>query len=143
MIDIHPPNPFQIPEITALLQANQLPVDGFPSDTPVILAAQADDRIAGAAALEIHGEYALLRSLVVDTARRGQGVGARLIAAALQEARRRKLKAVYLLTETAADYFPRFGFAAIERRAVPEIVRRSVEFTTACPDTAAAMTLEL
>ncbi len=46
---------------------------------------------------------------------------------------------MFLLTETAAHFFPRFGFRAISRGEVPESVRASLEFTTACPKSALVM----
>jgi len=50
---------------------------------------------------------------------------------------------VYLLTETAGHFFPRFGFHAISRAEVDVAVRRSTEFTTACPSSALVMRAEL
>jgi N-acetylglutamate synthase-like GNAT family acetyltransferase len=49
------------------------------------------------------------------------------------------MPAVYLLTTTAESYFPRFGFVTVPRAAVPEGVRTSIEFRSACPSTATAM----
>ena len=46
---------------------------------------------------------------------------------------------LYLLTETAETWFERRGYRAIERDVVPEPVRGSIEFTTACSTTAVAM----
>ena len=53
------------------------------------------------------------------------------------------MRTVYLLTETAAEFFPRFGFRPIARDTVDPAVRASVEFTSACPDTALVMVKEL
>jgi hypothetical protein len=43
---------------------------------------------------------------------------------------------VYLLTKTASGFFPRFGFHPTHRAAVDSAVQQSVEFTSACPDSA-------
>ena len=61
----------------------------------------------------------------------------------LDWARDHGLHALYLLTTTAGDYFPRFGFTEANRDAAPEAVRRSREFSEACPSTALFMTLPL
>jgi amino-acid N-acetyltransferase len=53
------------------------------------------------------------------------------------------MRRVFLLTETAAKFFPRFGFRAVSRADVPESVRASLEFTTACPQGALVMELSL
>ena len=50
---------------------------------------------------------------------------------------------MYLLTETADLFFPRFGFGPILRSEVSQRVQRSVEFTSACPQSARAMALYL
>ena len=49
------------------------------------------------------------------------------------------LTPLYLLTTTAEDFFPRFGFSRITRQEVPESVRASVEFRSACPASAVVM----
>ena len=46
---------------------------------------------------------------------------------------------LYLLTDIAETWFERRGYRTIERDAVPEPVRGSIEFTTACSTTAVAM----
>jgi amino-acid N-acetyltransferase len=69
----------------------------------------------------------------------GHGVGQALTAAALQLARDLHVPFVYLLTTTAEQFFPKFGFERIERRAVPESVQASIEFTSACPSSATVM----
>ena len=96
----------------------------------------------GCAALEVHGDAALLRSVAVAPDRRGEGLGQDLTRAALTLASARGLRRIYLLTETAEGFFPRFGFRRIARDEVPGPVRESVEFRKACPESAAVMVLE-
>jgi amino-acid N-acetyltransferase len=73
----------------------------------------------------------------IDTLR--QGLGHELTDAAIRLARGRQVPALYLLTTTAKGYFPKFGFERIQRADVPPAVQASVEFTSACPSSAAAM----
>jgi len=80
-----------------------------------------------------------LRSVAVHEAYHGMGVGRRLTVAALDLARQRHVEDVYLLTTTASGFFRRFGFVEVSRQRVPSAVQASVEFTSACPDTALAM----
>ncbi len=61
----------------------------------------------------------------------------------LAAAANRGVQQVYLLTETAADFFPRFGFQPIARSAVDPAVQTSIEFTSACPASAVAMVVML
>jgi amino-acid N-acetyltransferase len=81
--------------------------------------------------------------VAVDAAARGQGLGQRLTHAALDLARERGIRRVYLLTETADDFFGRFGFRLIDRADVDAAVRESVEFSSACPASARVMLLQL
>jgi amino-acid N-acetyltransferase len=98
-----------------------------------------DGRVVGVAGLEVHGADGLLRSVAVDAEYRGQGLAASLVEAAAERAQRVKLRAVYLLTTTARDYFARHGFADCPREEAPAAIRESWEFRTGCPSTAAFM----
>lgn len=125
-----------------LLQMSGLPVDGLDKHLHTALVAKSGDEIVGSAALEMYGGSALRRSVAVTEARRGTGMGRQIMEAAIGVAQQHKLQRVYLLTETAADWFPRFGFAPIARSAVDLAVQQSVEFTSACPTSVQVMLLE-
>src|SRR5262245_41275445 len=113
--------------IEALLQRAHLPTDGLAAHLEAAFVARLGDRVVGSAAIELHADGGLLRSVAVDAACRGAGLGGRLTAAAIEEARRRRLPALYLLTTTAEGFFPRFGFETITRDDVPVSVQDSVE----------------
>ena len=74
---------------------------------------------------------------------RGTGLGGGLTGATQELSRNLVVAEAYLLTEMADLFFPRFGFRPIPRSGVPLGVRRSVEFTSACPASACAMVLDL
>ena len=93
----------------------------------------------GCVALELYGETALLRSLAVAQSRRGEGLGGRLAAAALEAAKASGVRNLYLLTQTAEKFFPRFGFAVEPRALAPEVLGSSEEFRSACPASAVMM----
>jgi len=84
-----------------------------------------------------------MRAVVVSPQCQGQGIGRAVVEAAIELAHPRNIKRLYLLTETATDYFSRFGFERIDRQFVPESVRASEEFTVACPESAIVKRLEL
>jgi amino-acid N-acetyltransferase len=98
-----------------------------------------DGRVVGVGGLEVHGDDGLLRSVAVDPDYRQQGLGGMLVEAALGLARRLDLRAVYLLTTTARDFFAARGFSDCSRDEAPEAIRASWEFRTGCPATAAFM----
>ena len=132
-----------LPAVMTLLEQNKLPLAGLEAHVATTLVAQRSARIVGCAALEVYGAAGLLRSVAVDEARRGAGLGHQLTQAALDLARARGLRTVYLLTTTAAGFFPHFGFREIARDEVDPAVQRSVEFTKACPADAVAMRADL
>ena len=125
-----------------LLRGARLPLDGLDKDVDVLLAHR-DDQVVGSVALEVYDDGALLRSLAVAESERGHGLGVTLTRAIIAYARDRGVTDVFLLTETAERFFPRFGFRPIQRADVPPGVQQSVEFTTVCPASAAVQTLSL
>ena len=127
-----------IGDVLTLLESTGLPQAGLDAQVQLIVARQ-DGGVCGSAALEEYAGGALLRSVAVHPRSQGHGIGHRLTKAALALARRRGHRNIYLLTTTAARFFPEFGFAPIARDEVPDDVRSSVEFTSACPATAVAM----
>jgi amino-acid N-acetyltransferase len=136
-------NEADVSAIEELLRDNALPLDGIRDRLGTTLVAADDARIIGTAALEVFDDGALLRSVAVAASRRSSGAGGRLVQALLGLAFERDLGAVYLLTTTAEGYFPRFGFQRVSREVVPPGVRQSVEFTSACPASAAVMRRDL
>jgi amino-acid N-acetyltransferase len=125
--------------ILALLERSHLPTDDLAAHVGSALVARQGTRIVGSAAIELYADGGLLRSVAVDAGSRGTGLGGRLTAAAIDEARRRALPALYLLTTTAEGFFPRFGFERISRAEVPTSVQASIEFREACPASATVM----
>ena len=91
----------------------------------------------GSVGVETWGTSGLLRSLAVAPDARGAGLGGRLVEAAEALAVARGLDALYLLTTTAAPFFEARGYVAVDRAEVPEVVRRSSEFASVCPASAA------
>jgi amino-acid N-acetyltransferase len=125
--------------VAALLERERLPIAGLQDHFDQMLVARDGGRIVGCAALELYEDGALLRSVAVDAAHRGTGLGSELTRAALRLAMQRGIAAVYLLTTTAERFFPTFGFEVIDRADVPDSVTRSAEFTGACPSSAIVM----
>jgi amino-acid N-acetyltransferase len=142
-ITIEPARAEDLSAILSLLERSGLPKNGLSDHVATALVGRLGRKVVGSAALELYGTAALLRSLVVESGLRGQGLGQRLMRAALAQARRLGVSQVYLLTETASGFFPRFGFRPISRAEVTPEVQCSVQFTSACPVSAQAMLAEL
>jgi amino-acid N-acetyltransferase len=135
-------HPADFDAVPALLAQARLPEAGV-REVDVLLVARLDRQLVGSAALEFYADAALLRSVAVDASSRGRGIGRCLTDAALRVARVRGVRAVYLLTETAPDFFARFGFEVVDRTSVPAAVQASPEFAWVCPAGAQAMALRL
>lgn len=142
-VAIEPARPDDLPAILALLDRGRLPRASIEQHIGAAVVARDGARVVGCAAVELYDTAGLLRSVAVDPDLHGHGLGVRLTDAALALARARGARTVYLLTETAAAFFPRFGFRPIPRDQVAPTVRRSIEFTSACPATAQAMMADL
>ena len=140
---IEPAQPADLPGILDLLASHRLPHAEVERHLDSGLVAREGGRIVGCAVVETYASAGLLRSVAVAQSLRGLGLGIRLTEAAIQLAQSRGIQALYLLTETAADFFPRFGFRPIPRDEAAPAVRQSIEFTRACPASALAMVKDL
>lgn len=99
--------------------------------------------LAAVAAIEVCGKYALLRSVAVHPDWRQHRLGAAVVGRMVDIARQRGVRALYLLTTTAEGYFPKVGFEAVDRGAVPEEIAETEEFRSMCPASAVVMTRAL
>jgi amino-acid N-acetyltransferase len=125
--------------IQKLLAAARLPVEGVSMFLAEFFVAEDATGVIGAIGLERYGSCAMLRSLVVHAGRRRQGVGSALTEQLVSDADARGLTDIYLLATTALTFFPRFGFADIEREQVPLDVQQARDFLDTTPASAVVM----
>lgn len=140
---LRPASVKDLPRVEKLLTDSQLPLDGVKESLKNFVVAESGGDIVGVAGLEVCCDDALLRSVAVRPEWRSKGVGRALVNRAIAEAESRGIRALYLLTTTAEHYFPSFGFSKVDRAAIPEPVRATKEFTSACPASAVAMSRSL
>ncbi|MFI5162643.1 MAG: arsenic resistance N-acetyltransferase ArsN2, partial [Sphingobacteriales bacterium] len=122
-----------------LLESEKLPAFDLPEALENFAVVVENDEVIGVAGLETYGNYGLLRSLAVLPGFRGNGVAGNLIRHVESLANAQGLNTIYLLTETALEYFKRKGYKQITRANIPAEVQRSSEFSYACPQSAIAM----
>ena len=127
----------------SLLKSSNLPSDDLNMHRDLLVAYVEDGQMVGTGGLEIYGSYGLLRSLSVKLGTRGKALGTALTTYLIDEARKRGIKGIYLLTETARGFFQRKGFVDVSRDQVPLELHASSEFSVTCPKTAAVMKLDL
>jgi amino-acid N-acetyltransferase len=135
---ISPRPPLQT--VTRLLAAADLPTEDLTAAhcEDFFFAGSAADP-AGLVGLELFGDVALLRSLVVAPARRGAGAGTQLLRHAEEQARDRGVRDLYLLTTTAEAFFSRHGYQRAARESAPAAIRSTREFAGICPASSAFM----
>lgn len=136
---IRPAEPSDLAAIQRLLTVSGLPLDGVRDALDGFVVAQSSDGLVGVAGLEVCCDNALLRSVAVLPDWRSHGLGRALVTRVISDAEARGIRALYLLTTTAEHYFPSFGFAPTTRDDVPDVVRETVEFRSACPASAVVM----
>jgi amino-acid N-acetyltransferase len=126
--------------VVALLEAEGLPAsDLTESHLEHFFFTGTDGAPSALVGLEIYGEAALLRSLVVSAAARTQGLGSALVLHAEEYAATHQVRSIYLLTTTAEPYFERRGYRRIERTQAPVSIQSTREFASLCPASSAFM----
>jgi amino-acid N-acetyltransferase len=125
--------------LEALLQSQGLPLEGVLEHMGSFLVLVDDGRLVGVAGLEAYPPIGLLRSVAVRPSAQKRGLGGILTTAVLEHAHARGIRDVYLLTTTAAPFFERHGFEAVDRLALPPELGASREIQGACPASAVAM----
>jgi len=97
----------------------------------------------GLVGLELFGDVALLRSLVVSSGARSSGVGSALVRHAEHYAYSRGVRTLFLLTTTAEGFFTRHGYSNAGRESAPPAIRSTREFAGICPASSAFMSKQL
>jgi amino-acid N-acetyltransferase len=120
--------------VRALLESASLPAADLTDEHMTHFffsgAPSAPDGVVG---VELCGEHALLRSLVVMPSRRTSGLGTHLVEHAEAHARAAGARDIFLLTTTAEAFFRRRGYRAARRDDAPPEIRRTREFADICP----------
>jgi amino-acid N-acetyltransferase len=126
--------------VVALLEAEGLPVaDLTETHLEHFFFTGSDGAPSAIVGLELYGPDALLRSLVVSSTARTQGVGSALVLHAEGYAAAHQVRAVYLLTNTAERYFEHRGYRHIDRTQAPPSIQSTREFASLCPANSAFM----
>jgi len=126
-------------EVIALLETEKLPAGDLPQTLENFVVAKQGEEIIGVAGIEIYESCGLLRSVAVSAAYRGKGIANQLLGYLEKVAVAQSLQAIFLLTETAPEYFGKKGYQKITRAEVPAEVQQSTEFSHVCPQSAIVM----
>jgi N-acetylglutamate synthase-like GNAT family acetyltransferase len=127
-----------VPALIPLIVAGELPplflepfIDGF-------LVIEHEGRPVGAGGLELYGDDAVIRSVVVDPAARGLGLGLEIARLLEEDALASGARDIYLFTMQAWGFWLRLGYADTPLSAWPEPVRENwqYQFITRFPEAA-------
>jgi len=124
-------------DLLATLQAASLPTDDLTESGRNFFQLSDQGRKVGFGGLEIYGQHALLRSVVVVPEHRGHGYGAAVTNLVLDQAIGHGVRTVYLLTVSATSFFQRLGFAQVDRAAAPAAILQTRQAASLCPASAA------
>jgi len=126
--------------VAALARAG-LSTKDVKSSGPLFWRFESDDSPVGFGGLEIHGDAALLRSVVTLPPLRRRGFGRGIVEVLELEARLRGGRTVWLLA-SEPGFFERLGYRPCPREALPQALRETAEVSGA-PASAVAMTKPL
>lgn len=124
--------------VAQLIEA-KLPYADLGAEVELFVLSDHENKVIGTAGLEWHGQNALLRSVSVSKFYQGKGIGKQILFEIEGIARSRQAKGIYLLTETAKDFFEKNNYLITPRQFIPQEVLASPQFTSTCPSTATAM----
>ena len=96
------------------MQSEKLSVEDLPADLDNFFIAVDYDNVVGAVGLEKYNNCGLLRSLVVNKDYRNKKIATKLVQHIEKKAKDLGVDCIYLLTETAPDYFARIGYKKIK-----------------------------
>lgn len=117
--------------LSAALAKAGLPTDDLRAPGLLFWRFENEDVPVGFGGLEVHGDQALLRSVITLPPLRKRGFGRAMVAALETEARIRGCRAVWLLATTAADFFAKLDYARCDHAEVPQVVLATRQFATA------------
>ena len=142
-LTFQPLAPDQRGEAATLLAAAGLCSNDLPQPQVELFAVRKSGHTIGYWGYERYGEAALFRSLYLKPDYRQQGYGRQIWQQAKALLYQQGIRQVYLLTDTAADFFSRLGFVVVARESAPPAIRQTSEFATFCPSGSVCMTISL
>ena len=129
--------------IERLLKDNNLPFSDCSEHIDNFIIKEDKNNIIGIGGIEIYGCNGLIRSIVVTKIQRGKGIAKDIFQIIKEKAFGFGVTDIYLLTETANEYFEKLGFRAVKRTEVPESIMNTKQFKELCPSSAVVMYLEI
>ncbi|WP_247873428.1 arsenic resistance N-acetyltransferase ArsN2 [Burkholderia sp. LS-044] len=138
-MNIREAQPNDLDSIRKLLEENQLPIADVTAPLLDDFLVADGPGLVGVVGLERFGSNALLRSLVVAGDGRSRGLGQELVEKMEKRARATGVSSLWLLTNSATEFFQGAGYTTVYRNEVPTVIKGSREFAELCPASAVCM----
>ncbi|WP_435354089.1 arsenic resistance N-acetyltransferase ArsN2 [Emticicia sp. SJ17W-69] len=126
-----------------LLEQAQLPTKDI-DESVKLFVLQSEQEVIGTGGLEQMNDYGLLRSVSVKESEKGRGFGQKITQSIENYAKLIGIKELYLLTNTAKDFFDKKeNYEVVNRDLVPKEIQESTQFAGICPSSATVMRKKL
>nr|WP_232380621.1 arsenic resistance N-acetyltransferase ArsN2 [Leptospira ainlahdjerensis] len=130
--------------VLTLLLDQGLPVEDLKNqDLDQFIGYGNESELRAVIGLELHGKFALLRSLAVGDGFQKNGLGTELVQKIEEQGRRLAVETLFLLTTTAKEFFLKLGYHEMERDSLPEEIKRTEEFVSLCPASSSILKKDL
>lgn len=126
-------------QLESILKKSKLPYEDCKYHLNNFVLMESDKEIVAIGGSEMFGDIALLRSITVLKQYQGNGLGNSIFFKIKKDLIVRGVKTIYLLTETAEEYFRALGFEQTSRDIVPQQIKKTKQFSTLCPSSAVVM----
>lgn len=144
MKSINSAEPQDLKQIVAILKDQELPTEDINSRNLKNFFKLADNiDILAIAGLELYDHDGILRSLAVRDHVQEQGLGTEMVHYVEKKAQDSGITRMFLLTETAENFFKKLHYSNYDRAAVPAAVNQSMEFSKLCSESAVCMKKDL
>ncbi len=134
---------WNLPAIKALLANNNLPFEDIGTENQSFWTSKHNQQLLGCIGIERFGPRAILRSMAVAEAHRGNGIAQNLYQTLIADCIANQIVELTLLTNTAKGFFDKMGWEVVHRDSVHSEVKQSAEFSHLCPVSATVMQLSL
>ncbi len=141
-INIRKPQAHELPRLARWLAEEKL-VDDNLDTLDELLVLERQGEIAAMAGVEQHGDFGILRSVLVRPAFRKQGLAEALVTRLHEQSLQQGIRMLYLITEHAAGFFERQGYSRLPLEDTPEAVQAFRRQQCRCAPCAVAMQRDL
>ncbi len=128
-----------IQSIRELICSSGLPSSDVDGKSQKIFVVESDGRIVAVGGIEKLGDVALVRSIAVAPEYRKNGIASSIYQLLEEYARSSEVEELYLITESAKEYFQKLGFTEQERKTTPCLIKQTSQFSELCPSSATVM----